>query len=147
VIRQSAALVVVTASLVLGCVRPAEQRPREAGSAVVQDRPVIVIVHAEWCAACRHVAPVIAWLRSDYGARVTFVDLDVTDAETAARAAEVAERAGLGPFFAANKESPGITILGRDRKPVRHLTVEGRPGPYRVALDEAFATFTPRPAP
>lgn len=102
---------------------------------------MVVVIHAAWCAACKHVAPVVAWLHEEYAGRVTFVDLDVTDAAAERRSASVAAPLGLAPFFERSRQTPGITIFGRGQREVHHFTVEGRPGPYRTAMDEAFVTF------
>jgi thiol-disulfide isomerase/thioredoxin len=143
---RAARSLVLAVSLALGCGSPSQPAPPPAAAAkVALDRPHVVVIHAEWCAACHRVAPVVAWLRTEYAGRVTFVDLDVTDDDAARRSASVAEPLGLGPFFAQWRATPGITILGRDGKTVHHFTVEGRPAPYRVALDEAFASFTAPP--
>jgi thiol-disulfide isomerase/thioredoxin len=131
--------------LALGCAGRQEPAPRAVAPApLAQDRPFVVVLHAEWCAACKRVAPVVAWLRTEYVDRVMVVELDITDQDAQQRSALVAEPLGLGPFFAQNKDTPGITILGRDRQTVHHFTVEGRPGPYRSALEEAFASFSAR---
>lgn len=113
----------------------------DASTTLPQDRPLVVVVHAEWCAACRRAAPAIAWLHQEYGDRVTFVDLDVTDDDALAQAAAKASRCGLGLFFKENRGLPGVTILGRDRKEVHHFAAEYRGGPYRSAVEAALLSF------
>src|SRR4051812_37891003 len=99
---------------------------------------MVVIVHADWCASCQHTKPAVAWMREEYGDRVDFLSLDVTDDTSTADAAARASAAGLGPFFKESGGQTGITVLGRDRKVVRHFAVENRSGPYRIALEEAL---------
>ena len=115
-----------------------------SAAAPVQDRPIVVVVHADWCAACLRVAPAVAWMREEYSHRVSFIDLDVTDEPAMARATREASRQGLGPFFDASGGQPGISILGKDRVLVRRFAVENRPGPYRAALEQALGTFDRR---
>ena len=116
--------------------------PAVAGDdAITEERPIVVFVHAEWCASCRRAAPAVAWLRDEYAGRVSFLDLDVTDEDAASQSAMKASRLGLGPFFVANQGLTGVTILGKDRRPVRRFGAENRPAPYRSALEEALASF------
>ena len=135
----------LTSALALACAGRPERAPRAvAAASIAQERPVVVVLHADWCAACKRVVPVIAWLRTEYADRVTFLELDVTDEDAQQRSALLAGPLGLGPFVAQNMGTPGITILGRDRKTIHHFTVESRPGPYRSAIEEAFTSFTER---
>lgn len=45
---------------------------------VVQaDRPVLVDFHADWCAPCRMIAPVLEELAAEWGDQLTVAKLDV----------------------------------------------------------------------
>lgn len=66
----------------------------------LRDRPVLVMIHADWCSACKQVKPVLQPLVMSYGKRLHVVMLDVTDAKTAAQAEKTAQRLGLARFFA-----------------------------------------------
>lgn len=141
-------LMLVVLSLASACAHPREPAPLVAvagAESVAQDRPLVVVVRAEWCASCRHAAPAIAWLREEYGDRVSFLDLDVTDDDAITRSATKASRLGLGPFFEENRGRTGVTILGKGRLTVRRFGAENRPGPYRSAVEEALASFEAKP--
>jgi thiol-disulfide isomerase/thioredoxin len=131
-------------SLASACSRPG---PSVVAPAVVaaeanaDHRPLVIVVHADWCAACRHAAPAVAWLREEYGARVTFIDLDVTDDAAVTQSATKASRLGLGPFFEENRGQPGVTVLGKNRTTVRRFGAEYRAAPYRSAVEQALASF------
>lgn len=83
------------------------------------------------------------WLREEYGERVTFVELDVTNDATIAESATKASRVGLRAYFD-QSHAPGIAILGKDRRPVRRFASEFRGGPYQAAVEEALLSFAPR---
>jgi thiol-disulfide isomerase/thioredoxin len=120
----------------------ASKSPQALEGMLPSDRPVVIVVTATWCASCGATAPAIAWLREEYGDRVTFVDLDRSDDAATNRSAAEAERLGLGSFFEAGDGRTGVTILGHARKVIRRSMVERRPGPFRAAFDEAFASFS-----
>lgn len=134
----------LASSIAFGCTPsrpPPATAPAVRGGGIPGDRPVVIIVRASWCASCLRTAPAVAWLRSEYEGRVSFVDLDLTDDATTTRSALTAERLGLRPFFEDNGGRIGVTILGRDRKAIRRLIGERFARSYRKALDEAFASF------
>ncbi len=115
-VRRLGPEILALVALLGGCgaaAQPSASQPSvPPATRVAIDRPVVVVVRAEWCVSCRHAAPAVAWLREQYGDRATFVDLDVTDDATSAQSAEKASRLGLGPFFADNRGLTGVTILG-----------------------------------
>jgi thiol-disulfide isomerase/thioredoxin len=121
--------------------RPAESALMAPESPLPTQRPVVIVVTAAWCASCRATAPAIAWLRTEYGDRVSVVDLDLSDAATTASSSLEAERLGLRPFLEVNGGRTGVTILGFQRKIIRRSMIERRSGPYRAAFEEAFASF------
>ncbi len=75
-------------------------------------QPVIVDIYAEWCPACRNIAPTVSQLQETYGDDVHFVVLDVTDRATTTEAEALAAQLGLSEFFEANKSQTGsLTIV------------------------------------
>lgn len=77
----------------------------------LQGKPVVVDVFAEWCPACKNIAPALSQLKKDYADRVHFVVLDVTNQSTTAEAEAKAEKLGLSSFLAANKSQTGMLTI------------------------------------
>lgn len=78
----------------------------------LQGKPVVVDIYASWCAACKNIAPTLSQLKQQYGDRVHFVVLDVSDKSASQQSESKAGQLGLGEFFAANKSKTGtVTII------------------------------------
>lgn len=77
----------------------------------LQGKPVVVDVFAQWCPACKNIAPTLSKLEADYADRVNFVVLDVTDSSTTAEAEAKADQLGLSSFLAANKSQTGMLTI------------------------------------
>jgi thiol-disulfide isomerase/thioredoxin len=107
----------------------------------LQGKPVVVDIYASWCPACKNIAPTVSKIKQQYGNKITFVTLDVSDKASAAKAEAKAKQLGLGKFFAANKTQTGSltivdpatgNILGQERNNAE-LTA------YSSVLDSAIA--------
>jgi thiol-disulfide isomerase/thioredoxin len=80
-------------------------------------KATVVILHADWCGACKKIEPTIAELKQQYGGRLNFVELDVTNEETTAQAAKTARKLGIGNFFEANKKKSSlVAVVGKKGK-------------------------------
>lgn len=80
-------------------------------------KPVVAIIRADWCRACQRLDPTINELRREYGDRLNFVVLDVTNEETTAVAEARARRLGLSEFFEANKKKTStVAVFKRGRQ-------------------------------
>ena len=80
-------------------------------------KPTVVLLHADWCGACKKLAPTMAELKQQYGDRLNFVELDVTNEETTAQASIKARELGIGKFFEANKKNSSlVAIVGKGGK-------------------------------
>lgn len=77
----------------------------------LQGKPVVVDIYASWCSACKNIAPTLSQLKQEYGGKVHFVVLDVSDRAKATQAANRARELGLGQFFAANKSQTGMVAI------------------------------------
>jgi thiol-disulfide isomerase/thioredoxin len=107
----------------------------------LQGKPVVVDIYASWCPACKNIAPTVSKIKQQYGNKITFVTLDVSDKSSSAKAEATAKQLGLSKFFAANKTQTGSltivdpatgNILGQERNNAE-LTA------YSTVLDSAIA--------
>jgi thiol-disulfide isomerase/thioredoxin len=77
-----------------------------------QGKPVVVDIYASWCPACKNIAPTVSKIKQQYGNKITFVTLDVSNKASSAKAEAKAKQLGLSKFFAANKTQTGsLTIV------------------------------------
>ena len=84
-------------------------------------KPTVVLLHADWCGACKKLAPTMAELKEQYSDRLNFVELDVTNEETTAQAAAKARELGIGKFFEANKKKSSlVALVGKGGKVLFH---------------------------
>jgi thiol-disulfide isomerase/thioredoxin len=84
-------------------------------SASLRDKPLIVRVHAAWCAECQTTLPDFQAFAATYAAKVNVLDFDVTDGKTAANAAALAEKNGLSAYYNRTKTKP-LTVTFIDPK-------------------------------
>jgi hypothetical protein len=79
-------------------------------------------------------------LKSQYGDRIDFVILDVSDEEKAAESAAVARKLGLSKFFDENKQkTSSVLVLSASRKIVFQTMQNFDRDAYVKAFDEALA--------
>jgi thiol-disulfide isomerase/thioredoxin len=75
-------------------------------------KPVLVEIYASWCPACQNIEPTLSQLKQQYGDRVHFIVLDVSNKAAAKKSEAKAQQLGLGKYFAANKSKTGtVTIV------------------------------------
>jgi len=109
-------------------------------------KPTVILLHADWCGACKKLEPTFAELKQQYGERLNFVELNVTNEETTAQAAVQARKLGIGKFFEANKKKSSlVAVVGKNGKIIfqTHYSTN-RQGSferatYTRAFDEAIA--------
>lgn len=146
--RRSSALLIL---LVAGCA-PAAGAPAAAVAApaapsarpdaprptAAKALPLVAVVRADWCPACRNVEPTLAELEKEYAGRIAFVRLDVTDDATTAGAADEAASEGVGPFFGeARGRTATIGVFSKDRRELFRTWGLKDEAALRQALDAA----------
>jgi thiol-disulfide isomerase/thioredoxin len=102
-------------------------------------KPVVAIVKADWCGYCRKLDPTMKELMAEYGDKLTFVVLDVTDETTSAKAAETAKKHGLESFLAAHKDKTGtVAVYDAKHKEVFKTRANYDRQAYVKAFDKAL---------
>ena len=103
-------------------------------------RPTVAIIRAEWCSACQKLEPTMMELKNQYGDRIDFVILDVSDEEKTTDSAAVARKLGLSRFFEENKHKTStVLVLSASRKVVFQTKQNFDRDAYVKAFDEALA--------
>lgn len=103
-------------------------------------RPTVAIIRADWCTACQKLEPTMMELMNQYKDRITFVMLDVTDDQKAAKSAVEARRLGIGKFFEENKQNTStVVVLSPRHKILYHTMKNFDRDAYVKAFDEAVA--------
>ena len=111
-----------------------------ASSPVSKDLPLVAVVLADWCPTCRRIEPTVAALQREYGGRVSFLILDVTDDAASARSTAAADQAGIGAFFRDNNATGIVAVFTRQRAEVAKLAGEADAERYRGPLATAIGT-------
>lgn len=82
------------------------------------ENPVVVIIRADWCPYCRDLEPKMMKLMEQFGEKLNFVTLDITNRETTEKARSTAKGAGVAAFFEANKTKASTVAIFRDKKQI-----------------------------
>lgn len=102
-------------------------------------KPVVAIIKAEWCSACQKLEPTMMELMKQYGDRLEFVVLDVSNEEKLAEASKTAKKYGLSNFLKDNQKKTSTVAVFSGKK-VRFQTVQNFDrDAYVKAFDEALA--------
>jgi thiol-disulfide isomerase/thioredoxin len=84
--------------------------PAEEAEAA-ESRPLIVKIHADWCAKCRAIAPTWTRIEEELADEARVVVLEVTDEKRAAEAKRLAEELGIAEFLAAFRARTGTVAI------------------------------------
>jgi thiol-disulfide isomerase/thioredoxin len=102
-------------------------------------KPVVAIIKAEWCSACQKLEPTMMDLMKQYGDRLEFVVLDVSNEEKLAEANKTAKKYGLSNFLKENQKKTSTVAVFSGNK-VRFQTAQNFDrDAYVKAFDEALA--------
>lgn len=103
-------------------------------------KPTVVIIKAEWCSACQKLEPTMMELVKQYGDKLNFVILDVSNEEKLAEATATARRLGISRFFQENQQRTStVAIFNKARRPVFQTIANFDRDAYVSAFDEAIA--------
>ena len=105
--------------------------------AMKDDRPIVAVIYADWCPACRNVDPLVSELKKEYGKKMNFVVFNVSNAETTAEAKAKADRLGLAKFFAANKTKTSTVAVIKADKVVYKTAKNTKKADYEKAFAAA----------
>ena len=107
---------------------------------VAQDKKhVVAIIKAEWCSACQKLEPTMMELMKQYGDRLEFVVLDVSNEEKLAEASKTAKKYGLSNFLKENQKKTSTVAVFSGKK-VRFQTAQNFDrDAYVKAFEEALA--------
>ncbi len=100
--------------------------------------PTVAIIRADWCSACKELEPIMSELKQQYGDKLNFVELDVTNDETTAKAAATAKSLGMTSFFEANKKSTSTVGVFKNKKQIFKTTHNPDRSVYVAAFDKAL---------
>lgn len=101
------------------------------------DRPIVAMIYADWCPACRTVDPIVADLKNQYGAKMNFVIFNVSNDEAIAASQKKAAGLGLESFFAANKTKTSTVAIIKADKEVFKVHKNYKKGDYEKAFAAA----------
>lgn len=115
-----------------------------APAATTADKPMAVLIYADWCYNCKMLLPRLAPLELAYADRVLFTRLNVTDEAAKARTREQAMDLGIGPLYFNNRGTGVVLLVNRQREKVGELRYTLSDTQMRAALD-ALAASQPIP--
>ncbi len=95
--------------------------PVQAQSPDVSDKPLAVLVFAQWCFNCKQILPRLTPLKEEFGDRIHFTRLDVTNEEAKEGARATARELGISKHYFANKGTGLVMLIDRDREKVGEL--------------------------
>lgn len=102
-------------------------------------KPVVAIIKAEWCSACQKLEPTMMELMQQYGDRLEFVVLDVSNDEKLAKASKTAKKYGLAKFLSENQKKTSTVAVFRGNKVLFQTMQNFDRDAYVKAFDEAIA--------
>jgi thiol-disulfide isomerase/thioredoxin len=136
----------VIAMLMVGMVAAASaQDPMMKDDKMMADpmmakHPIVAVIRADWCAACKKLEPVLMEIAKSYGEKVEFVYLDITDVKTTAEAEMTAERYGISKFFEENKKKSSTVGIFKHMKKLFNTHYNADPKVFTAEIDKALGS-------
>lgn len=109
-----------------------------AGPSLTKTKPTVVIIRAQWCHVCQKLEPTMMDLMKEYGEKLDFVILDVTNDETTSTAAEKAKSLGISSFFEANKKVTSTVAIFKGTKLVFKTAMNTRKEDFVKAFEKVI---------
>ncbi len=81
-------------------------------------RPVVLFVRADWCPYCKDLEPKMSKLVEQYGDKLKFVTLDITNKTATEKSTVLAKEAGLSEFFEMNKTKASTMAIFKGKEKV-----------------------------
>jgi len=132
----SIAMIIGAMTAATMAVTTVKSNPRVAAAA--KTKPRVVIIRADWCSACQQLEPTMMGLMQEYGNKLDFVMLDVTNEATTAQAAAKAKSLGLSSYFEANKKNTSTVAIFKGKKPVFKTMKNFNKADYVAAFNKAL---------
>ncbi len=107
-------------------------------AAAAKTKPRVVIIRADWCSACQKLDPTMMGLMQEYGTKLDFVMLDVSNEATTAQAAAKAKSLGLSRYFEANKKNTSTVAIFKGKKSVFKTMKNFNKADYVAAFNKAL---------
>lgn len=143
ILRKPVQALVLFAILIVGGNALAQDNMMKSDGGMMKHdaKPTVVIVRADWCPACHKVKPILDELKAQYGERLNFVVLNVTNDEMSKEAAMTANQLGLAKFFEANKKKTStVAIFDAHQKSLFKTDHNYSRDAYVKAFDGAIAS-------
>ncbi len=115
-------------------VRAQEMKDKE----LMEMKPIVAVISAEWCPYCKNVEPVMMQLMKDYGEKLSFVVFDVTNDEMIKKSMMKAEKLGLSEFFKDYKKKTSAVAVLKDKKVVYKTFNNAKREDYEMAFEKAL---------
>lgn len=115
-------------------VRAQEMKDKE----LMEMKPIVAVISAEWCPYCKNVEPVMMQLMKDYGEKLSFVVFDVTNDEMIKKSMMKAEKLGLSEFFKEYKKKTSAVAVLKDKKVVYKTFNNAKREDYEMAFEKAL---------
>ncbi|PKL75991.1 MAG: thiol-disulfide isomerase [Candidatus Melainabacteria bacterium HGW-Melainabacteria-1] len=118
-------------------------QPQAAADSQAKALPIVAVIKASWCPACKKISPTVMGLMKDYGDKATWVVFDVSTKESAEAARKQAEKLGLKDFFAMyGAKTSTVAILDPEsKKPLKIFMAEADRSKYVQALETALKSI------
>jgi thiol-disulfide isomerase/thioredoxin len=102
----------IVALLAASALSATAQDPMMKGDKMMADaRPLVAVIRADWCPACKKIEPFMKELMKEYNGRLNFVIFDVTNEAKVKESEMTAAKHGLTEFFKAYKEKTSTIVI------------------------------------